>query len=65
MSATLVTGNLQGFTLQQLGTTKAASAAAHHQAEESFVSPWVMISTILSCLAVMMAVVIATATSLS
>ena len=78
MNTSLVAGNLLGITAEQLGTAKAATASMasewtsamtsiaprQHDAEDSLVSAWVMIGTILSCLAIMMAVVIAAATTM-
>lgn len=76
MSTSLVAGYLPGITQEQLGTAKATSASMtsertsattsitprQYYAEDSLVSAWVMIGTILSCLSSMMAVVIAAAT---
>jgi hypothetical protein len=79
MSTSLGPGFLPGITPDQLGIAKAATASTtsekvskmtsiaprQHQDEDSFESAWVMIGTILSCLAIMIAVVIASATSIS
>jgi hypothetical protein len=78
MNTSLVAGNLLGITVEQLGTAKSATASLasewtsamtsiaprQHHAEDSLVSAWAMIGTILSCLAIMMAVVIAAATTM-
>jgi len=79
MSTSLVAGFLPGITPDQLGTAKAATssmrsenvpqrtsiAQRQHQADDSSESAWMMIGTILSCLTIMVAVVIASATSMS
>ena len=75
MSTSLVAGYLTGITPEQLSKANARTASMtgewtsaktsiaprQHHADDSFVSAWVMIGTILSCLATMIAVVIATA----
>jgi hypothetical protein len=79
MSTSLVAGYLPNITSEQLGTANAPAvsimsertsamtsiAPRQHDSEDSFVSVWVMLGAILSCLAIMMAVVIAAATSVS
>lgn len=79
MNTSLVAGNLTGFTLEQLGTTKTAAASLsgewrsakttiaprQHDADDSLISAWVMIGTILSCLAIMIAIVIVASISAS
>lgn len=79
MSTSLVAGYLPAITSEQLGTAMAATAwitsertsvtttigLGQHHADDSLVSAWVLIGTMLSCLAVMMAVVFVTATSMS
>jgi len=78
MSTSLVAGYLPGITAKQLGTAKVTTASMtsegmsamtsiaprQHLAEDSLVSAWVMIGTILGCLSSMIAVVIAAATSI-
>ena len=78
MNTTLVAGNLLGITAEQWGTAKAATASMAsewtsaissiaprpHDENDFLVGVWVLIGTILSCLAIMMAVVIVAATSM-
>jgi hypothetical protein len=73
MNTSLVAGYLTGITSEQLdtATTKTASievvpiASRQHYTDESLMNVWVMIGTIFCCLALMIAVVIATAASMS
>ena len=74
MSAILVEQFLPGVTQEQLGAKATAVsmpgmrtsiALRQYDADDSFVSAWVMIGTILGCLVIMMTVVFAAATSMS
>lgn len=78
MNTSLVAGYLPVITQEQLGT-KATTASKssdlisavtsialrQHDTEDSLVSVWVMVGAILGCLAIMVAVVIATAVSVA
>ena len=78
MSTHLVEQYLPGFTPEQLDaakatiasiksertSTKTSIAPRQHDAEDSLMSAWLMIGTILGCLAIMMAVVLGAATSI-
>ncbi|MGD9711465.1 MAG: hypothetical protein AB7V46_05285 [Thermomicrobiales bacterium] len=78
MSSSLVAGYLPGIASEQQGapmsrtssvtsewtSTMASITLRQHSAEDSVASAWVMVSTVVSCLVTMMAVVIAAATAM-
>ena len=79
MNTSLVAGYLPVINSEQLGTVKAttasitsewtsevtSSAPRQNYTDESLMNVWVMIGAILGCLTIMIAVVIASATSMS
>jgi len=72
MSTSLVAGYLPGITPEQLNAAKRSErtpatpsiAPRQQDAEDSFVSAWVLIGTILSCLVTMIGVVITAAATM-